>query len=77
MLCFGLLLLLFGGFDFCGISIMGVFHLCLPVSCGVMMNLGLDFDSAFCGSFPLVMCCFNEFRVVDTLGDGKCELWMK
>ena len=56
---------------------MGAFHLCLPVSCGVMMNLGVDFDSAFCGDFPLVMCCFNEFWVADTLGDGKCELWMK
>ena len=77
MLCFGLLLLLFGGFDFCGISIMGAFHLCLPVSCGVMMNLGLDFDSAFCGDFPLVMCCFNDFWVGITLGVVKFEFSLK
>ena len=78
ILCFGLLLLFaWCGFGFCGISIMGAFHLCLHVFCGVLMNLGLDFDSASCGDFPLVVCCFNEFWVGVTLGVVKFEFWLK
>ena len=55
----------------------GGFSLVSACFCGILMNLGLDFDSESCGDFPLVVCCFNEFGVGDTLGHVKFEFWLK
>ena len=67
VLCCGLLCFLLG----VALVLWG-FSLVSSCFCVILMNLGLDLILN-----PLVMGCFDEFCVADTLGDGKCELWMK